>query len=69
MARHMLGFGLDEARKMRIKCASDACVQLLTLGAQQSAVGGILNQRMLERIDGLGWGSPAEDQFGRDKQL
>ena len=69
MARHMLGFGLDKAGKMRLKCASNACVQLLTLAAQQSAVGGILNKRMLERIDGLRWGSPAEHQFGRDKLL
>src|SRR5262249_18069970 len=45
-----------------------ACVQLLSPRAQQSAVGGILNQSVLKQIRGL-WRLPATEQQARLREL
>src|SRR5207248_11161428 len=64
MARRTLRLAINQQREMSLNRSGDIGVQLLAFAAQQRAVGGVLNQGMLEGIDCLGRRAPAEDQFG-----
>jgi len=45
-----LGLGCYYFGKLRFQCRSNGRVKLLTAGPQQSCVGGVLHQRMLEQV-------------------
>src|SRR5439155_14808174 len=57
------GFGNDSLGEVRLEHGRDASVELLAPAAQQSLVGGILYQRMLERVFSVRRPTSAEDQF------
>jgi hypothetical protein len=44
-------------------------VQLLAAGFEQGAVGGVLDQRVLEAVGRLGWDPAAVDEFGSDQLI
>jgi hypothetical protein len=50
--RQQFRLALDEIGEMLPQNTGDPCVQFLAAGAQQCAMGGILDQRMLEQIGG-----------------
>ena len=45
----------------------DTSMQLLALGLEERLVRRVLDQRVLERVDGLGRRAAAEDQLGADQ--
>jgi hypothetical protein len=57
---HSLGKSLLERR-------GDPGVQLVPLGPEQRLIGGVLDQGVLEAVNGVGRAAAAEDEFGRDQ--
>ena len=51
------------------KCLHDSSVQNATSGAQKAFVSGVLNQSMLEDVDGIGRDATAEGQFGSEELI
>jgi hypothetical protein len=60
-----LRFGL--LWKLLFEYVRDAGVQVLAPGLKQGAVGGILDQGVLEAVGGVRWRAAAEDELGRDQ--
>src|SRR5690348_9488429 len=68
MMRQELRLGTSDIGELLLKNPADPRVQLLALAAQQSAVGGVPHQRMLEGIDRIRWRTPAEGQPRGDQR-
>src|SRR6516162_3971470 len=49
------GLSSSNLRKPVFEGGGDACMKVLTTAAQQSAVGGILNQRVLKPVFSVRW--------------
>src|SRR5215472_19050588 len=64
MVSHELGVIRYDLWKPGFQRGGNAAMQLLPSAAQQSAVGGILHQGMLEGVFRIGWHPAPEDQFG-----
>ena len=54
-------------RESLLEDARDAGVQLLAAGLEQRLIGGVLDQRVLEAVGGLGRRAAAEHQLGCDQ--
>ena len=67
MVCQQLGPGFGRMRKALLEHLADAGVQLLALGAQQAAIGGILEQRVLELVGDLGHRAAAEQKLRLDQ--
>ena len=59
--------GRDDLREAVFEGRGDAGMELLPAAAQQGAVGGVLHQRVLEGVFGVGRGTAAVDQLGADQ--
>src|SRR6516162_9812832 len=59
--------GFDEVRKALFQFLGDPAMQSLARDAQQGAVGGVLDQRVLEYVDRFRWCPSLRDQLGGDK--
>ena len=62
MMGQQFGLALDEIGEMLFQRRSDPGMQFLPPPAQQSAVGGVLHQRVLEQVGGVRSGAAAEQQ-------
>ena len=62
--RQQLRFGGGGLREVCCEHPRDRGVQLLSAALQQRVVGGILHQRVLEGVGGLGRGATAERESG-----
>ncbi len=60
---------LHRVGKALLQCFRDAAVQPLPLAAQQGAIGDILHQRVLERVERLWRRAPLEEQLRCDELL
>ena len=67
MVREKLGLCLRVLGKLLLQRLRDAGVELLAAGLEQRAVGGVLDQRVLEAVGRIGRGAAAEDQLGGDQ--
>ncbi len=67
MLREEFGLGFDDLRKLFLHDLRDPGMQVLALGLEQRAVGGVLDQRVLEAVGGIGRGAAAIDQLGRNQ--
>src|SRR5437588_2832180 len=65
--REDLWASFDEVRKPLLQRLGNAAMQSLTWAAQQGAVGGLLDQRVLEQIFGRRRRAALEDQAGFDE--
>ena len=61
MSQHF-GFGSLDVREALLDYTRDLVVQGLSTALEQRVVGGVLNQRMLKRVRGLGRGASTECQ-------
>ena len=64
MMGEQLGLRVRDLRKAHLQNRCNPRVQLLALELEERLVGGVLDQRMLERINGLGRRAAAKDQLG-----
>ena len=69
MPRQLLRPGVNELRIARPQHGSHACVELPPLAAQEALVGGVLNERVLERVLALVGRSVIDQQIGLDELL
>lgn len=67
MVREEFGLGFDDLRELGLQHLGDAGVQLLAAGFEQRAVGGVLNEGVLEAVGDLWWAAAAVDQLGCDQ--
>jgi hypothetical protein len=65
--REEFGLGFDDLRELGLQDLGDARMEVLAAGLEQGAVGGVLDQRVLEAVDDIGRGAAAVDQLGRDQ--
>ena len=59
--------GLGSLGELLFEYLNDAGMELLAPGLEQRAVGGVLDQRVLEAVGRLGRGAAAEHQLGGDQ--
>jgi len=64
MLCHKLGVSRYDLWKPAFRCSGNAAMQLLPSAPQQSAVGGVLHQRVFERVFRIRRRSAPEDQLG-----
>ena len=64
-----LGFGIDGFGEFCFENATDSCVQLLSLAAQQRAVRGVPDKRMLESVVRVWRYTATKGQPGRDEGI
>ena len=69
MLREELGLAVHQLGEMGFERFGDPGMELLARAAQQSAVGGVLHQRVLEQVLGRGRRSALKDQAGIDEAL
>ena len=62
MMGEQFGLALDEIGEILFEHRGNASVQLLAPGPQQGAVGGVLHQRVLEQVGGVGWDASTEQE-------
>jgi len=67
MVREEFGLGFDDLRELGLQHLGDAGVQLLAAGFEERAVGGVLNEGVLEAVGDLGRAAAAVDQLGCDQ--
>ena len=60
---------VDQLGGVGFECLGDPGMELLSRATQQSAVGGILNEGVLEQVFGRGGRSALKDQAGIDEAL
>src|SRR6266699_1440378 len=62
MMRQEFGLALDDIREIPFQYCRYPSVQLLSPSAQEHVVGGVLHQRMLEKVGGMWRGTAAKQQ-------
>ena len=67
VVRQQLRAGSRQLGELLLQHLGDAGVEVLAAGFEQGAVGGVLDQRVLEAVGRLGRRAAAEDQLGRDQ--
>src|SRR5882757_9619454 len=67
VVRQQFGLARHAVRESPFDGFGDARVQSPSIAAQQCVVRGILNQSVLEAVDGLWWRPALEHQFRMDK--
>jgi hypothetical protein len=65
--RKEFGLPFDELRELFLHDLRDASMQVLAAGFEERAVGGVLDQRVLETVDDIGRGAPTVDKLSRDQ--
>jgi hypothetical protein len=69
MVREQLGLRLRFPGELLFQNLRDAGVELRAAGLEQSAVGGVLDQGVLEAVGGFRWGATAEDELQLNQLL